>query len=137
MDIKISTQNYEVISSGSIIVPSGEFVEFQIETLKFRIQFEQEPNDSNGNAQPGRINAHLVGTGEDAYMLITFYNQNSALFSSMSDFANLGIVHNRNLSLKFAIVSINNGQDMLFHYTWFHNLTPQAPNTIINSTITE
>lgn len=137
MNVQIVTQHYEVLDSGSVIVPTGEYIEFRIENLKFRVAFEQEQSNANGESLPGRINAHVVGSGPDAYMLITLYNQDTAFFSGMDGMANLGTINHRVLSLKFAVLAINNGHDKIFHYTWFYQLAANDPNTIIDTQTTE
>ena len=43
MNVKISTGNYDIISTGSVVLQMGEYLEFQIENLKFRVEFIDEP----------------------------------------------------------------------------------------------
>ena len=45
---QINVGNYEIISSGSVIIPNAEFVEFLFDNLRFKIVFETE-KDSDGN----------------------------------------------------------------------------------------
>ena len=52
MEVSVSQEifigEYEVLSSGSLIVPSSKNIEFTFDNLKFRIVFETEKDD-NGN----------------------------------------------------------------------------------------
>lgn len=40
------TNSSEIIDSGSIIIPYGEYLEFQISNLKYRVVFENKQEDS-------------------------------------------------------------------------------------------
>ena len=122
MEVKISTQNYDVIDSGCIIVPNGQILEFKFENLRFKVSFIEE--DQNGEIPlQGRIAARTENDGTpDVYYGIVFYNQNQADFSSMSDMINPATINNKSLYLKFCIQSINrnnNQSDKIFFYTWY------------------
>lgn len=136
MEVKISTQNYDVIDSGCIIVPNGQILEFEFGNLRFKISFIEE--DQNGEAPlQGRISARTENEGTtDAYYGIVFYNQNQADFSSMNDLINPATINNKSLYLKFCIQSINrnnNQSDKILFYTWFLSKEP-ATQIISNTT---
>ena len=38
-NVTISTEHYDIISSGSVVLQKGEYLDFQIGNLKFRIEF--------------------------------------------------------------------------------------------------
>ena len=123
MEIKIVTNDFEVISSGSIIIPENKYVEFQIENLKFRIVFAEE-RDDKGVITNGRIASEVKNSGSDnEFLQITMFNQNDAFFSSMKEMLNLATLDGKSIQLKFCIQSINRtGQeagDKLLFYTWF------------------
>lgn len=42
-NVTISTEHYDIISSGSVVLQKGEYLDFQIGNLKFRIEFIDEP----------------------------------------------------------------------------------------------
>lgn len=135
MEVKISTQNYDVIDSGCIIVPNGQILEFEFGNLRFKISFIEE--DQNGEAPlQGRISARTENEGTpDAYYGIVFYNQNQADFSSMNDLINPATIDNKSLYLKFCIQSINRKKlqsDKIFFYTWL--LSKEPATQIINNT---
>ena len=98
---KIFIGEYEVLSSGSLIVPSSKNIEFIFDNLKFRIVFETEKDD-NGNLTQGHFDFNVE---KDSMLQVATLNK-------------------RKLYLKFCINSINNTQsneskeDKIFYYTW-------------------
>ena len=120
--VKLSTENYDIRDSGSVVLQMGEFLEFQISNLKFRIEFIEEKPDGDKPLE-GRIVTGVENKEtESAYYKIAFYNQASAYFSSTPEFAQLATIDGRPLRLKFSIHSINereNSSDKIFFYTWY------------------
>lgn len=122
MNVNIFTKNYDIISSGSVVLQMGEYLEFQIENLNFRIEFIDEPS-GEGSAQAGRVSTEIVNSGSpDAYFRIALYNQSNAYFSSTPDFLNAAVFDGKPLKLKFSTQSINSrdgSSDQIFFYTWY------------------
>lgn len=122
MSVNISTENYDIIGTGSVVLQMGEYLEFQIENLKFRIEFIDEPI-TEGVTREGRISTGVENAGTDnAYFRIALYNQDSAFFSSTPDFVNAASIDGLPLRLKFSIQPINNrsgSSDKIFFYTWY------------------
>lgn len=122
MNVNISTGNYDIISTGSVVLQMGEYLEFQIENLKFRVEFIDEPI-VEGVSREGRITTGVENAGTDnAYFRIALYNQDSAFFSSTPDFVNVASFDGKPLKLKFSTQPINNRQsssDKVFFYTWY------------------
>ena len=135
MDVKISTQNFDIIDSGCVIVPNGQYLDFEFENLKFKISFIEEEQDGE-SPLVGRISAQTVNMGTDnAYYGITFYNQNQANFSSINDLINPATIDNKSLYLKFCIKAINRNNrqsDKIFFYTWL--LSKEPATQITNNT---
>ncbi len=117
-DVTISTEHYDIISSGNVVLQMGEYLEFQIMNLRFRIVFAESSDE-----QEGRIQQTVENQGSpDAYMLITFYNQHKAFFSSVSSLSSVATIDGKHLYLKFSIQAINNvndNSDKIFFYTWY------------------
>lgn len=131
--VKLSTENYDIIDSGSVVLHMGECLEFEISDLKFQIRFIDDENEQNGKIQREIVNE---GTKE-AYMRITFYNQHKAFFSSVSTLASMATLGDKHLYLKFSIQAINNnedGSDKIFFYTWYIDKTP-ATQTTTNASV--
>lgn len=120
--VKLSTENYDIIDSGSAVLQMGEYLEFEIADLKFRVEFIDEPVVEGANRE-GKILTGVENAGTDnAYFRIALYNQDSAFFSSMPDFVNTASIDGRPLRLKFSIQPINNrngSSDKIFFYTWY------------------
>ena len=122
---RINIGNFEIISSGSLIIPNSEYIEFLFDNLKFKIIFETEKDDK-GNLTQGHyaVNIEKEETTQLEYLKITMFNQNNSFFSSSNSMIPVATLKNRKLFLKFCINSINtqeNGEkeDKIFFYTWF------------------
>lgn len=55
-NVTISTEHYDIISSGSVVLQKGEYLDFQIGNLKFRIEFIDEPITDGINSIPNNLN---------------------------------------------------------------------------------
>lgn len=122
---KIFIGEYEVLSSGSLIVPLSKSIEFIFDNLRFIIVFETETDD-NGNLTQGHFSLNVEKdehSGLD-FLKITMYNQNKSFFSSSNSIIPVATLNKRKLYLKFCINSINtqsdeSKEDKIFYYTWF------------------
>ncbi len=122
---QINVGNYEVISSGAVIVPNTEFLEFLFDNLRFKIIFEIEKDD-NGNLTQGHytLSVEKDEVTQSEFLKITMFNQNKSFFSSSNTMIPVATLKNRKLLLKFCINSINtqdkeDKEDKIFFYTWF------------------
>lgn len=121
MTVNISTENYDIINSGSVVLHMGEYIEFQIQNLKFRVLFIDEC-PTEGAMLESRITAGVEGQGADAYYKIILYNQHKAFFSSMPNFMDVATLEGKPLRLKFCILPINNREnssDKIVFYSWY------------------
>ena len=122
---EINIGNYEIISSGALIVPHSENIEFIFDNLIFRIVFECEKDD-DGNLTNGHymLNVDKDEITKDEFLKITMFNQSKSFFSSANTMVHVATLKNRKLFLKFCINSINiqdkeDKEDKIFFYTWF------------------
>lgn len=133
MDIKISTQNYDIINTGCAIVQMGEYIEFEINNLKFRIVFIEEDGAQNNGHIATRIEQAET---QNAYLGIYIYNQKNAFFSSIPNLLNVATIENKTLFLKFSIQSINEREgnsDKILFYSWYLNKMENSQNIIPNN----
>lgn len=117
--IKIETKQYEVIETGSVIVPNEDFLEFEIEGLRFRFNFIDDKNIS-AEANNRSITGTLTNEGGSQYLAIDIRNYNS-LFTTPSQMLEMGTIGDRTLSLMFSTVVIGTNENItrVFHYTWY------------------
>lgn len=122
LQVKLGTKDYDIIDSGSVVLQMGEYLEFKISTLKFRIEFIEENPDGDKPLEARIVTGVEKNGTVDAYYKIAFYNQTSAYFSSTPEFAQLATIDGKPLRLKFTIHSINereDSSDKIFFYTWY------------------
>lgn len=122
MEVKVSTEGYEILSSGSVIVPSNEYIQFNIEEFKFRFLFMQESQDDDA---PVRISKNLEkDENGDSYLSVIISNVHNSFFGSTDNSFQLATMNNRALSVRFSILSINRDrenrtEDKILFYTWY------------------
>lgn len=120
--VKLLTGNYDIIDSGCVVLQMGEYLDFQVADLKFRVEFIDEPV-IEGATREGRISTGVVNpSSADAYYRIALYNQDMAFFSSSSNFLDVATLEGKSLKLKFSVQAINNrvgSSDKIFFYTWY------------------
>lgn len=110
----------EIIDSGSIIIPYGEYLEFQINNLKFRIVFKKEQGKFS---EFPSIGTKLIEN--DTCMEITLYNQDRSSFGGSFQKLHLGTFDDRKLWFMYNVLSINhrrNESDKILFYTWYYEI---------------
>jgi hypothetical protein len=128
-EIKISTEKFEIISTGSVIIPANDYVEFAIENLRFRFNMIQNTNEAQGKFQ-----TNIEHDDKGDCLVISLVNFSSSFFATPKQELRLAHLNNRDLYLKFSVISINksgNCFDGLMFYTWM--LTKQENDTIFNA----
>ncbi len=121
MEQKIFLKDFEVVSSGSIIIPYSQYVEFLFDNLLFRIVFkvEEEQGDNIGGRCEWTVKKNEQS--ED-YLEITMYNQDKACFSSTNSEMFVATISGKKLFFKFCIQSIcrheDNREDKILFYSW-------------------
>ena len=117
MTVKLSTEQFEIISSGSVIIPFNDYVEFAIENLRFRFTMIQ--NRSYG--QQGKFQTNLERDEKGECLVISLINFSSSFFATPNQELRLAHLQDKDLCLRFSVTAINktaNGFDGLLFYTW-------------------
>lgn len=122
MEVKLSTEGYDILSTGSVIVPSNEYVQFEINGLRFRFSFIQESTEENAEVQITKT----IETDRNGQTCLTILisNVRNALFGSLRHSMQVATIEGRSLSVRFSILSINkdeesNTEDKILFYTWY------------------
>lgn len=132
MEMTISTERFDIISTGAVIIPADDYVEFAIENLRFRFNLIQNDNE----AAQGTIQTNIEQDDKGECMIISLVNFSSSFFATPSQELRVAYLNNKELYLRFSVTSINrfnDSFDSLLFYTWM--LTKQENNT--NSNIEE
>lgn len=114
---------YEVISSGVVIIPSKESLEFTLDNLRFRIVFVLD-KDVDGKMTSSRYENNIITEQNGKqFREIKFYNVINSTNASSTGMIPMATYKSRYLFLKFAINSINTGkedeEEKVFTYTWY------------------
>lgn len=119
MEIKVFSGQYEVVNSGIVFVRNGEQVEFLIENLKFYLRF-----DKNEDTNP-IVKCQLNKEENNSFVTIICYNFIDCTLNRMNNFLSLANINNRELTLQFAVSSLNKRkvgdkevEDMMVMYSW-------------------
>ena len=122
MEVKLSTEGYEILSSGSVIVPSNEYVQFEINGMRFRFSFIQESTEDNAEVQITKT----VETDQSGQKCLTILisNVKDSFFGSLRRSMPVASIAGRPLNVRFSILSINkdeeaNTEDKILFYTWY------------------
>lgn len=119
MNVEISTTKYKILQSGSVIVPFGEDVEFNIEGLTFRFKFQNDVKE-DGKLKDSSFN---MSTDEGEKCLnINLVNMKNSFCATNTRIIDVATIKDEKLFLKFCITSINKQKeecDYLLNYTWY------------------
>lgn len=100
MEIKVSKNNWEIISSGYVVVSDGEYVDFSIDNLRFKLTFETVEN-----VKP-RVGYKYEKEGD--YMTITCQNFNKANFRTVIEPLILAKINGRDIALELSVTTTSN-----------------------------
>lgn len=130
MEMKISTERFDIISTGSVIIPANDYVEFAIENLRFRFNMIQ----NNNEAAQGTFQTNIEQDDNGDCLVFSLFNFSSSFFATPSQELRVAYLNNKELYLRFSVTSINRSSDSfdsLLFYTWM--LTKQENNTDSNT----
>lgn len=101
MEIKVIKDGWEIIKSGYLIISDGEYVDFNIDGLLFRLSFETV---EDAEARVG----YGIRTEQDghSYMLIKCENFNKSLLRTINEPIQLAKKDGRNIALQLTTSSL-------------------------------
>lgn len=124
MNVKVETNNYNILASGSVIVPYTEYLDISLDNLNFRFSFHKENND---NANKGRFEVEICKNAKEEDILeIKLFNMNSSLFGTPSKMLQVGHFGGYVLYLQFSLVALKEVDDaaqQLLFYTFYQDKT--------------
>lgn len=107
MDFLVRTGNCEVIASGNVIVPNGDYVEFLIRNLRFRLSFQIDPNETHSYVNIRRVPPE----GSTEYMELLAFNFDGSIIKTVTTPIHVAYLDGRKLSLRMSVSSIRKQQD--------------------------
>lgn len=136
MEVKLSTERFDIISTGSVIIPANDYVEFAISNLRFRINMIQNRTEST----LGTYQTTLENDDNGQCLVISLLNFSSSFFATPNQELRLAHIDNKALWLRFSLTSINrsaNSFDGLFFYTWMLSKEEDVENSNTEDHVTE
>ncbi len=121
VEFKKSTEHYDIIDSGSIIIKQGEHLLFEIANMTFDFLFAK---DEIVNKVPGKF--HMEVDNQNPNKLnITLYDVNGSFFGApTNNMLELAQINSKPLYVSFAFQPINKNSEthhFVFFYTWYLN----------------
>ncbi len=118
-NIKVSTEHYIIMDSGTIILPAGDYCEFEIENLRFRFSFS-ERKEENNQEKKSEITGTLVQEEGGNYLSFVVVNFDG-LFSTPRQLLEVGTLKGKKLFFSFSIGALvgDDNPSRIFHYTWY------------------
>lgn len=111
---EMTMSNYDILNTGAVIVPAGEYVQFSFDNLNFRFKA------SNSDKKEASVNISMQKEGEISYVLIDFINQSPGGSGGFYEPITLASLDGRDLLLIFKneMMNAEAGVNILLHYTW-------------------
>ena len=106
MEIKID--NYNIISTGTVITHDNKSVVFRINPLEFILEFKTEKD------APAKIDTH----SDDKSMKIVLTNFNNSLGQGLVQPMHVGVINGKELYFQFVVYSLGDSGSKVIHYTW-------------------
>lgn len=118
MNVQLSTEKYEVIDTGSVIIPSDDYIQFAFANLRFRLLFNSSLDKQDQTEVVGTIKEDEEGE----YLQIEVKNYND-MFASPMHILHLGKVQGKELYVDFSIVALTSDGDSVTNrimlYSWY------------------
>ncbi|HLA55128.1 MAG TPA: hypothetical protein VK623_03440 [Flavobacterium sp.] len=111
MEIEVTTGNYEIIGSGTIVANYNTPVEFNFSTLTYVFQFSDDLLSSSTRIEYEQFK-------EKKGLTIKFINFNNALGLGSSNPLSIGNINNRKLFLNYRIYTLSENLGKTIHYTF-------------------
>jgi hypothetical protein len=116
MPIKITTDKYDVISNGVLIIPNKAPTTMQVSGLKFVFRFENDSSRGNDiDAHP-----HKNDQGEIDYFEIVVYNSDTSSITSYDSPLEVASINDKDLGLMFSLMTLSGDtyKHKILFYTW-------------------
>ena len=119
MNISISSSKYEIVASGSVIIPEDDYIQFSFDNLRFRFVFDS--NQAKSESEDSSVTGPIKEDESGSYLEIGIDGYTS-IFSSPSDFLNVGQIEGKALYVYFSItplVAKGKINKRIMIYSWY------------------
>jgi hypothetical protein len=111
MNVKIQLEEYDILSSGTIIGVLNQIMIFNIEDLVFELKFV-----NNLEITDHKISSYIPEN--EKKMTLTFENFNNSLGIGNTEPTEIGWIGEQKLFLNYRVYSLTESSGKLLHYTW-------------------
>ncbi|MDO8998150.1 MAG: hypothetical protein Q7W45_00180 [Bacteroidota bacterium] len=111
MSALIELEDYEVLSTGTIIGVANKLIIFKLKDLTFEFEFKNNPEFTEH-----RINSFVPKDGKK--MKLIFDNFNNSLGIGNLEPLEVGYIGTQKLYLNYRVYSLADNTGKLVHYTW-------------------
>jgi hypothetical protein len=111
MKITTEIEDYEILSTGTIISVADKLIIFKIEDLLFEFEFK-----NNTEFSENKISAQNSENGKT--MRLLFENFNNSLGTGNVEPIDIGYIGRKKIFLNYRIYAISGNSGKLVHYTW-------------------
>ncbi len=116
MPVKITTDKYDVVSNGVLIIPNKAPTTMQVSGLNFVFRFENDSNRGNDiDAHP-----HKDEQGGIDYFEIIVYNSDTSSITSYDSPLDVASINDKDLGLMFSLMTLSGDtyKHKILFYTW-------------------
>lgn len=116
---KKSTEHFDIIDSGSIIIKQEEHLIFEIENMIFDFIFAKEPSIKK---EPGKFHLEVDEQNPNKLNVILYDVDESFFGAPTNNMLELGNIKDKPLFVSFAFQPINKNcetRHFILFYTWF------------------
>ena len=111
MDFKVEIEEYEIISTGTIIGVLDKPIRFRIENLVFELTFR-----NNSEFQEQKLSTEVLSDGKK--MILNFDNFNNSFGTGNQEPMKLGYVSGKAIYFNYRVYSLAENVGKQLHYTW-------------------
>ena len=110
MEMQISTGNYEIIGSGTIVGNYNELIKFEFSSLTYIFEFPSDLENLTTRLE--------FETMAEKTLKLKFINFNNSLGQGPAIPTNIGNVNNRKLFINYRVYTLTEGAGKTIHYTF-------------------
>ncbi len=111
MNFVIEIDDYEIVSSGTLMTVHDKKVVFTIEDLRYEFIFKDNPEAKENN-----VHANVITNGKG--LEVMFENFNNVLGAGNQEPVEMGKINEKKILFTYRVYALTGSKSKIFHYTW-------------------